>query len=80
MTRFVSSMREGLQHCLSSFCAGVQREKASAKSPALVDTPKKQKAENDFSASFGNYFFFNLSLKTFSNFASLGWMTIWQYG
>lgn len=76
MTRFVSSMREGLQHCLSSFSAGVQREKASAKSLALVDTPKKQKAENDFSASFGNYFFFNLSLKTFSNFASLGWMTI----
>jgi hypothetical protein len=33
--------REGLSNCLSSFCAGVQRKKASAESPTLVVTPKQ---------------------------------------
>jgi hypothetical protein len=70
-------LREGLQRY--PFVLGF-RTKDLVKSPALVDTPKKQEAENDFSASLGNYFFFNWSLKTFSNFSILGWMTIWQYG
>jgi hypothetical protein len=30
-----------LSNCLSSFCAGVQRKKASAESPTLVVTPKQ---------------------------------------
>jgi hypothetical protein len=32
-------VREGLKLCLSSFCGGVRRKKASAKSPTLVVTP-----------------------------------------
>ena len=64
--------REGLQHCLSSFCAGVQREKASVKSPALVDTPKKQKSRKWLLGFFWQLFLFQFVFKNFFKFFNFG--------